>query len=346
MISRIIDKIVSKAPAKVRGRVAALRFPKLGKAFCAELAGLDVSKTGVEKAGDRELPYVVLGDGTKFFGNLPADLQQRMLPFLRREKIVGQEVSDESIGVVWDLVPRFLYPHAMPHLTPGVPRQERRYFHPQHVETIADLPDLKAGEIEAIQQRFKPREGDQVADLGAYIGMGAVRMAREVGKQGRIVALEADPTNFGILKANVEANDLGSVITPVHGAIWKSEGEVVTFQKGGEQRNSVVDGMIDALETVDVPTATLDGLVREHGLDGLSRVSCTVNGAEVEAFDGMKATLAGCPELRMSLAGWYRRDGKRIADILSPKLREAGMQVRIGRRGGVYAWKSADGDNS
>jgi hypothetical protein len=38
---------------------------------------------------------------------------------------------------------RYFYPHAMPHLTMPYRRRRRKTaFHPQHVETISDLPIL------------------------------------------------------------------------------------------------------------------------------------------------------------------------------------------------------------
>ncbi len=65
----------------------------------------------------------------------------------------------------------------------------------------------------------------------------------------------------------------------------------------------------------------------------------TVNGAEAEGVEGMKETLANCNKIRLIIAGWYKRKNKRICDILFPVLSEHNLQVVVGRKGGVLAWK-------
>jgi hypothetical protein len=65
----------------------------------------------------------------------------------------------------------------------------------------------------------------------------------------------------------------------------------------------------------------------------------TINGAEVEALQGMKRILLSNKPMRLSIAGWYKRDGRRICDIIVPVLREAGFETAVGRLGGVLAWK-------
>jgi hypothetical protein len=54
----------------------------------------------------------------------------------------------------------------------------------------------------------------------------------------------------------------------------------------------------------------------------------------------MKRTLH---ELRpkLSIAGWYTRDGKPIYEHILPILRSAGYETRVGLRGRVYAWANS-----
>jgi len=68
-------------------------------------------------------------------------------------------------------------------------------------------------------------------------------------------------------------------------------------------------------------------------------ISITINGAEVEAVEGMKDNLARCRHIRLSIAGWYKRGNQRICKIILPMLKESGLSVFIGRKGGVIAWK-------
>ena len=80
-------------------------------------------------------------------------------------------------------------------------------------------------------------------------------------------------------------------------------------------------------------------MVKEVGWKTVDGISCTANGAEIEAVQGMAGVLSGEDSVRLSIAGWYRRDGQRIADILVPQLQELGLQVRVGIKGGVYVWE-------
>jgi tRNA G37 N-methylase Trm5 len=54
--------------------------------------------------------------------------------------------------------------------------------------------------------------GDVVLDLGANIGYYTLLFAKKVGDEGRVYAFEPDPTNFSLLKKNVEINGYRNVV--------------------------------------------------------------------------------------------------------------------------------------
>ena len=55
------------------------------------------------------------------------------------------------------------------------------------------------------------KKGDVVIDIGAHIGYYTVLFAKLVGPEGRVFAFEASPTNFKILKKNVDVNGYQNV---------------------------------------------------------------------------------------------------------------------------------------
>ena len=55
------------------------------------------------------------------------------------------------------------------------------------------------------------KKGDVVIDIGAHIGYYTVLFAKLVGPKGRVFAFEASPTNFEILKKNVNVNGYQNV---------------------------------------------------------------------------------------------------------------------------------------
>lgn len=50
---------------------------------------------------------------------------------------------------------------------------------------------------------FQPREGELVVDVGAYIGFYTIRASKLVGSQGKVIAIEAEPSNFDALLFNL-----------------------------------------------------------------------------------------------------------------------------------------------
>jgi len=139
-----------------------------------------------------------------------------------------------------------------------------------------------------------------------------------------------------LLKHNIFVNNLAN-ITPIPRAIWHNAQETLIFYTSQRQANSLKSEIIDAVDEIPVQTISVDSILKNFGCPNL--ISLTVNGAEVEAVHGMEVTLSQCQQMRLSIAGWYTRDGKRICDIITPSLKECDFQVAVGKLGGVFAWK-------
>jgi FkbM family methyltransferase len=170
------------------------------------------------------------------------------------------------------------------------------------------------------------------------MGYGVVRIAEEIGGKSQILAVEADPEAQWYLKKNVEVNDLSNVAI-IPKAVSNVQGSGQFFQTE-RQANSLISEVVASEKNMRVPVTTIDDIVREVGLASVNRISLTINGAELEAVEGMKNTVQASSHIRISLAGWYKRRGRRIADLVEPILRGYGLHVVIGRVGSVLAWKS------
>jgi len=59
-----------------------------------------------------------------------------------------------------------------------------------------------------IWKHLKPQEGQTFVDVGAHIGKYALQVAKIVGKNGRVIAVEADPENFEALRKSIHINSL------------------------------------------------------------------------------------------------------------------------------------------
>src|SRR5919108_3147960 len=57
-----------------------------------------------------------------------------------------------------------------------------------------------------IIERFLPKQGDIVVDIGAHMGRYTIISSKRVGAQGKVVAIEAHPGNFEMLNRNIKLN--------------------------------------------------------------------------------------------------------------------------------------------
>src|SRR5205823_1391670 len=60
-------------------------------------------------------------------------------------------------------------------------------------------------------QHYRPQEGDVVVDVGAGRGEDTLTFSRGVGKTGRVIAIEAHPLSFLVLKNFCKLNGLSNV---------------------------------------------------------------------------------------------------------------------------------------
>lgn len=321
LMRRVRDVVRKQTPAKL----------DYATPIVEELNKLEIVSTGEDEGGT---PFLSLRDGTVLFGvGLNASDAER---YGHLPQSVKERIPVHCIRLAHDVVCHYVYPHAMPYLTPPYPREERRGFQPQHWDTIDDITTLADGERAMLRERFTLRDQDVVLDVGAYLGMGALRVSREVGPKGLVVSVEATEENRVIYRKNRDANGTHNMRL-IECGVWK-ERSMLSLNCAGTHYNSFVEGIVDAQSRMTIPTDSIDNIVQACGLDRLSLVSLTINGAEVEAVEGMDDTLRRLAP-NLSIAGWYQRDGVAIWKIVTDRLRDYGYLTTVGPYGRVYGWK-------
>lgn len=66
------------------------------------------------------------------------------------------------------------------------------------------------------------RKGDVFIDVGAHIGKYTILVAKIVGKEGLVIAIEPNPENYETLLENIKLNNLKNVIA-VNIAAWNKK---------------------------------------------------------------------------------------------------------------------------
>lgn len=146
-----------------------------------------------------------------------------------------------------------------------------------------------------IWRYFRPRAGDVVVDVGAHVGKYTVVAARQVGEQGKVVAIEAHPDNFQALLHNLSLNDLQNV-TPLNLAAYSENGKTMRLFGRWDSAYTLKAWSETA---VRVKTRTVDSLLMECGIESADWVKIDVEGAEPEVLTGMRRTIENSPNLRV-----------------------------------------------
>lgn len=136
------------------------------------------------------------------------------------------------------------------------------------------------------------RPGHTVLDIGANIGVHTVSLAKEVGRTGRVVAVEPLRSNFHMLCANLVLNELDQVDT-LRAAVGRTEGVAqvprVGFSNPGNQGAfSLRDPVNDDAVLEAVPMTTVDAL----DLSACHFAKIDVEGMEEDVVRGGVATIA------------------------------------------------------
>jgi len=135
----------------------------------------------------------------------------------------------------------------------------------------------------------RPHRGWIVIDIGAHVGLYALKAARTVGKSGLVVAIEPDPENFRILKWNIRINRLRNVI-PLRVAVADFNGYAKLYiDKIGKGGGSIISRVSD--EFIEVICLTLDRLLEYLRLRNVDLIKIDVQGAEYMVLKGAKKVL-------------------------------------------------------
>jgi FkbM family methyltransferase len=144
---------------------------------------------------------------------------------------------------------------------------------------------------DVIIEHFRPKEGDVVVDVGAHIGRYTIVASKQVGQNGKVIAIEADPSNFEILNRNIELNRLTNVTT-LNYAAFSKEAKIKLYLPAGDiftKYNTVMSDWIWVKpddKFVEVNGNTLDNLVHETEIRQVNWIKIDVEGAEFEVLRG------------------------------------------------------------
>ena len=135
------------------------------------------------------------------------------------------------------------------------------------------------------------RPGDVCLDVGASVGVHALRMAFRVGAAGRVIACEPQPELAERIRANAALNRLAN-LTVIEAAISDRDGSTTFYTYREGEFSRALSGLTPAKgaeRAIEVRTLSGAGLAREVVLDRLDLIKIDAEGADATVLGTLDA---------------------------------------------------------
>ena len=176
-----------------------------------------------------------------------------------------------------------------------------------------DLAIMTAHEDDLLQL-FRPIKGDVVVDVGAYLGRYTLASSNLVGKNGRVVAIEGDPSHYEMLNKNLKLNKVSNV-TAINCMVGSKDMHLVVGSEDNyltvSSKNMHTNYQDDSYREFDengkaqigntiVHLNTLDNLIiKEHGISEINWMKIDVEGGELEVLKGAHNILSNSRRINL-----------------------------------------------
>lgn len=176
-------------------------------------------------------------------------------------------------------------------------------------------------------------EGATIVDIGANVGVYTLESSLVVGPNGRVLAIEAAPSNAQELRRNIELNGMRNV-SLLETAVGDSTGFATLALSAGANLGMFTLGAVSGETGCRVEVRRLDDLLEEIGVDRVDLIKMDIEGSEYRALRGAEKTLARHkPTLLIELNEEALRRCQSSANDVKRLLRDAGYRGwHIGRR--------------
>lgn len=187
---------------------------------------------------------------------------------------------------------------------------------------------------EVYEQVWRPQPKDVVIDIGAYVGMFAVKSAVNMNGTGLVVAVEPSDETYQYLKNNCAGL---KNVRLVKKAIMAQSGKGKLYYSRAAAANSMVM-KYNTYQEVD--TITLDEMMEELHLEKADFIKIDAEGAEMDVLKGGTKTLA--KGTKLAIAAYHTMaNGELEIEHVMNYLKDKGYTIHRekGLRSYLYAEK-------
>jgi len=133
-------------------------------------------------------------------------------------------------------------------------------------------------------------------DVGAHIGKYTIKVARQVGNNGRVVSIEPESSNLEALRANIESNGLSNV-TLLNTACWSKDEKLKLHLAQRTGDHSLKNP--ESAESIEVNALKLDHILEDLSIEHVEFIKVDAEGADGEVLEGAEETIAKNPHLQI-----------------------------------------------
>jgi FkbM family methyltransferase len=138
-------------------------------------------------------------------------------------------------------------------------------------------------------KHYIPKEGDVIVDVGAGRGEDTLTFSRAVGNTGRVIAIEANPLSYAMLRTFCRLNGMTNV-TALHIALMDKPGTVRLLE---DESSWTQDSIVRRNESIgiEVQAMTLEQIWEQERLKNVAFLKMNIEGGERHALLGTKSVL-------------------------------------------------------
>jgi FkbM family methyltransferase len=205
-----------------------------------------------------------------------------------------------------------------------VPKYNYKVYCPA---TVDDFVNMTTREQD-ILEHFNPKKNDTVVDIGAHLGRYALISSHLVGKEGKVITIEANPLVFEKLKKNLELNKVTNTIC-LNYAVYSEKTKIKLFVRKEESTNTeyslrntvmidrgklMAKGSNDAERVLEVNADTLDNLLDLNDIkqESVNWIKIDVEGAELEVLKGATGVLSKSKDISLLIEIHNLGDGQTL----------------------------------
>ena len=176
---------------------------------------------------------------------------------------------------------------------------------------------------------MEAEESDIIVDVGANVGYYTLRLSPLVGKNGKVLAIEAEPESCEILKKNCELNKLSNVEVQ-NFAITDKKGTVTLYTSGTHSGANSIFSDSEKLtrDSLTVPSTTLDDLLDDK-YPVINWMKIDVEGAELKVLRGSSNTLKHTKKIIVELHEHILKQNNENPEAVVELLRNSGFKIKL-----------------